>query len=302
MGKRGLSFEQFLHAVAEAAEKKFGARDTAANLERIAEHHVRLGPASSTQTGGEVQLSSQPGVKELFMHEQVLVELLFSYYSDLDIDPSRSADHLAAASTLSFKEVCIWGRDFGVLQSNFSDGLSQVRVAKIFQSTTRAQMRNSDTLTTNDVISFRGFQELLCRCAMQMLSTASQGLTVAERTEALLERIRVSKGMMKIEQWLSRTQTDREAMYRTRIKFIDVEPDSASNDLGATTAETQNRSTRRVKWVPPRVGRRTVTPVTRRLPSKAEIELFGEASPVVFNPSKASNPAQQSCLRGYYGC
>jgi len=280
--KLTLSFDQFLVALLKTAAKKYPTEKTAEAFNLLLSQCIL--PFANREAGeGGQSLRLQPSVANVLASNQQLLELIFAFYTDLDIDPRTSADHLKDAISMSFRELTLWAKDFQLIGTAYCEGISQVRMAKVFQSVCQIMM--AEGLTTCDThIPFEGFQEVVCRCAVQLLSTAYHSATVEERVATLIGKLRAHRSMKPVESWIGRTQTNRVQMYRTK-----------SNG----TQHLMNSHLDQNKWTPPTV--KNVTPVTRRMTHSAALKAGKTPEPIIFNAEKASNPAMQCCLRGYYG-
>ena len=94
--KLTLSFDQFLVALLKTAAKKYPTEKTAEAFNLLLTQCIL--PFANREAGeGGHSLRLQPSVASVLTSNQQLLELIFAFYTDLDIDPRTSADHLKVA-------------------------------------------------------------------------------------------------------------------------------------------------------------------------------------------------------------
>lgn len=282
--KLTLDLEQFHLALFKTAQRKYPDSSPRAAWEQLLEECILPFASREASEAGEC-LREVPAVASVLEANRQLIELLFAYYADLDIDPRTSADHLKDAVSMSFRELTLFAKEFGLVGTTYCEGISQVKLAKLFQSVAGRMLQQGES-TADSLVPLAGFNELLCRCAMQLLSTAHHGASPEERLATLISKLRAHRSMKPIETWVGRTQTNRSLLHATKYQ-------GTQNLLHASNPGEPS-------YLPP-PSVKSVQPVTRRMSQRAQVQLGKTPTPISFNPDKASNPAMQSCLRGLYG-
>ena len=88
-----LDYAQFLSALLKTACRKYpGSAPTAAFEKLLSECILPFANREAAEVTSSLRL--QPSVAQVLADNQQLIELIFCYYTDLDIDPQSSADHL----------------------------------------------------------------------------------------------------------------------------------------------------------------------------------------------------------------
>ena len=128
-----------------------------------------------------------------------IISLVFNYYAKLNKSPSG-----AALRTISFKGFQKFSKDFGIT----SCIASHQELAKIFQT----------AVDVNEDATVESWKEILTRCAMHWGHLTVGTSSPAEIVDRLAKFIRImenSEAMISVEQWKSRTQTYKSALYKT---------------------------------------------------------------------------------------
>ena len=94
-----LDYGQFLSALLKTACRKYrGSSLTDAFEKLLSECILPFANREAAEVTSSLRL--QPSVAQVLADNRQLVELIFCYYTDLDIDPQSSADHLKVGAAL----------------------------------------------------------------------------------------------------------------------------------------------------------------------------------------------------------
>jgi len=198
-GRKRLSYNQFVLAVSSLAKTKFPQLDTFDAFLRLCEEYVIPLARRADEAPPEFGTFQHSSIQDMLESKGSIISLVFNYYAKLNKSASG-----ASQRTISFKGFSKFSKDFGIT----SCIASHQELAKMFQTSVDA----------HEEATVESWKEILTRCAMHWGHLTVGSSSPAEIVDRLAKFIRImenSEAMISVEQWKSRTQTYKSALYKT---------------------------------------------------------------------------------------
>eukprot|EP00656_Telonema_subtile_P013854 TRINITY_DN17047_c0_g2_i1.p1 TRINITY_DN17047_c0_g2~~TRINITY_DN17047_c0_g2_i1.p1 ORF type:complete len:328 (+),score=97.22 TRINITY_DN17047_c0_g2_i1:151-1134(+) len=198
-GRPRLLFSQFLLALSKLAKVKFSNLDTFDGFVSLCEDFVIPLARKADQTAPEFGTFHHASIQDTLQAKAQIVSLIFNYYARVHKPAVQ-----AAGRTIALKDFIRFAKDFGIS----SCIASHQELARMFHA----------TVAENQEATLAHWQQMLCRCAMHWggLNVGSSSPSeIADRLSKFMLTLENSEAMISIEQWRSRTQTHKKALYRS---------------------------------------------------------------------------------------
>jgi len=200
-----MTYNQFIAAVMEVAQRKFPNEQRGDDFTRLLNEHV-LPLARKADTEAPTLLAyKHPSVLEVLAQEthSNIVRLIFYYYVRNEAKKAAITGDL-----MSLRDVLRFAKDFGIS----SRMASHQELARMFSAAGGLMSKDDDTPS----LDYEGWQQLLCRLAMHWgrIDDTAPANEVARRLTRFLQSLENSEAMITVESWRVRTQTHKRALYK----------------------------------------------------------------------------------------
>jgi len=206
--KARMSYDQFIAAVMEIAQRKFPGEDRFDAFVRVVTTHILPGARRADKEAPVIQSFTHPRVTEVFAKEanRNIVRLLFYYYARNEGRPRGRGARME--DMLSLKDISNFAKDFGIS----SRVASHQELARMYRACGGAPGNDDEV----PCLELEAWQQLMCRLAMHWgrIDDSSSPAEVAQRLHKFLRSLENSEAMINVESWRVRTQTHKRALYK----------------------------------------------------------------------------------------